>query len=116
MSGGAEAAHDFFGTFAFVPALSDLDKFEGASETCLFPTSPAGYACGMRSDADDYRSSPPPKAPHEWVSGDDPVTGALTAYLTTLCEEAKSIRRCPTIPPRRLTADAGKLQTATSRL
>jgi hypothetical protein len=29
------------------------------------------------------------KPPEEWVSGDEPMTGAQPSYLTTLCEEAK---------------------------
>jgi len=29
------------------------------------------------------------KPPEEWVSGDEPMTGAQASYLTTLCEEAK---------------------------
>ena len=29
------------------------------------------------------------KPPEDWVSGDDPMTGAQASYLTTLCEEAK---------------------------
>ncbi len=28
------------------------------------------------------------KDPDEWVSGDDPMTGAQTSYLKTLCEKA----------------------------
>jgi Protein of unknown function (DUF3072) len=28
------------------------------------------------------------KDPDEWVSGDDPMTGAQAAYLKTLCEQA----------------------------
>lgn len=28
------------------------------------------------------------KAPEDWVSGDDPMTGAQASYLTTLCEQA----------------------------
>jgi hypothetical protein len=28
------------------------------------------------------------KDPDDWVSGDDPMTGAQASYLTTLCEEA----------------------------
>ena len=28
------------------------------------------------------------KDPDEWVSGDDPMTGAQASYLATLCEEA----------------------------
>ncbi len=29
------------------------------------------------------------KPPDEWVSGDEPITGAQASYLTTSCEEAK---------------------------
>jgi hypothetical protein len=29
------------------------------------------------------------KPPDEWVSGNEPMTGAQASYLTTLCEEAK---------------------------
>jgi hypothetical protein len=28
------------------------------------------------------------KDPDDWVSGDDPMTGAQASYLKTLCEEA----------------------------
>ena len=28
------------------------------------------------------------KEPDDWVSGDDPMTGAQASYLKTLCEEA----------------------------
>ena len=28
------------------------------------------------------------KEPDQWVSGDDPMTGAQASYLKTLCEEA----------------------------
>jgi Protein of unknown function (DUF3072) len=28
------------------------------------------------------------KNPDEWVSGDDPMTGAQSSYLKTLCEQA----------------------------
>ena len=28
------------------------------------------------------------KDPDDWVSGDEPMTGAQASYLTTLCEEA----------------------------
>jgi hypothetical protein len=28
------------------------------------------------------------KNPDEWVSGDDPMTGAQASYLKTLCEQA----------------------------
>lgn len=29
------------------------------------------------------------KPPDDWVSGNEPMTGAQASYLTTLCEEAK---------------------------
>lgn len=29
------------------------------------------------------------KDPEEWVTGDEPMTGAQRSYLKTLCEEAK---------------------------
>jgi hypothetical protein len=28
------------------------------------------------------------KDPDEWISGDDPMTGAQASYLKTLCEQA----------------------------
>ena len=30
------------------------------------------------------------KDPKEWVTGDEPMTGAQRSYLKTLCEEAKA--------------------------
>ena len=38
---------------------------------------------------DDHPPSNAEKDPENWVSGDDPMTGAQASYLTTLCEEAK---------------------------
>ena len=37
---------------------------------------------------DDDPGSNTEKAPDNWVSGDDPMTGAQASYLTTLSEEA----------------------------
>ncbi|MDX3899691.1 MAG: DUF3072 domain-containing protein [Sphingobium sp.] len=37
---------------------------------------------------DEHPGSNTEKDPDDWVSGDDPVTGAQRSYLTTLCEEA----------------------------
>jgi hypothetical protein len=37
---------------------------------------------------DAHPGSNTEKDPEEWVSGDDPMTGAQASYLTTLCEEA----------------------------
>ena len=33
------------------------------------------------------------KDPDEWISGDDPMTGAQASYLKTLCEQAKAPER-----------------------
>jgi len=38
---------------------------------------------------DDHPASNTEKDPDNWVSGDDPMTGAQASYLTTLSEEAK---------------------------
>jgi Protein of unknown function (DUF3072) len=38
---------------------------------------------------DPHPGSNTEKPPEEWVSGDEPMTGAQASYLTTLCEEAK---------------------------
>ena len=46
------------------------------------------------------------KNPDEWVSGDDPMTGAQASYLKTLCEQAG----CPELYNDNLTkAEASKL-------
>ncbi|WCT72231.1 DUF3072 domain-containing protein [Sphingomonas naphthae] len=37
---------------------------------------------------DEHPASNADKAPDNWVSGDDPMTGAQASYLTTLSEEA----------------------------
>lgn len=37
---------------------------------------------------DDHPGSNTEKDPKDWVSGDDPMTGAQASYLTTLSEEA----------------------------
>lgn len=38
---------------------------------------------------DEHPGSNAEKAPEDWVSGDDPMTGAQASYLTTLSEQAK---------------------------
>jgi hypothetical protein len=54
---------------------------------------------------DPHPGSNTEKPPEDWVSGDDPMTGAQASYLTTLCEEAKV-----EAPRRPLTkAEASKL-------
>ncbi len=37
---------------------------------------------------DEHPGSNTEKDPDDWVSGDDPMTGAQASYLTTLYEEA----------------------------
>jgi hypothetical protein len=37
---------------------------------------------------DKHPGSNTEKAPEDWVSGDEPMTGAQASYLTTLSEEA----------------------------
>jgi hypothetical protein len=38
---------------------------------------------------DEHPASNAEKDPEDWVSGDDPMTGAQASYLTTLSEQAK---------------------------
>ena len=38
---------------------------------------------------DEHPASNAEKDPADWVSGDDPMTGAQASYLTTLSEQAK---------------------------
>ena len=52
----------------------------------------------------DHPGSNTEKDPDNWVSGDDPMTGAQASYLATLCEEAGV-----DLPPAGLTkAEASK--------
>ena len=41
------------------------------------------------SKLDEHPGSNTEKDPEDWVSGEDPMTGAQASYLTTLCEQAK---------------------------
>ncbi len=53
---------------------------------------------------EDHPGSNTEKDPDNWVSGDDPMTGAQASYLATLCEEAGE-----DLPPENLNkADASK--------
>jgi hypothetical protein len=42
----------------------------------------------IKQPASDAKPSNLEKDPDDWVSGDDPMTGAQASYLKTLCEEA----------------------------
>jgi hypothetical protein len=53
---------------------------------------------------DDHPDSNTEKDPDQWVSGDEPMTGAQASYLTTLSEEAKA----PPPEPGLTKADASK--------
>jgi hypothetical protein len=46
------------------------------------------------------------KNPDDWVSGDDPMTGAQASYLKTLCEQAGASDAFDETPTR---AEASKL-------
>ncbi|MBB3860724.1 hypothetical protein GGQ88_001993 [Novosphingobium hassiacum] len=53
---------------------------------------------------DEHPGSNTEKSPDNWVSGDDPMTGAQASYLATLSEEAGE-----ELPPENLSkADASK--------
>ncbi len=53
---------------------------------------------------DEHPGSNTEKSPDNWVSGDDPMTGAQASYLATLSEEAGE-----ELPPEDLSkADASK--------
>lgn len=39
-------------------------------------------------DLDQEHPSNREKAPQDWTTGDEPMTGAQASYLKTLCEEA----------------------------
>jgi hypothetical protein len=42
-----------------------------------------------KTDPDAALRSNTRKDPEDWVTGDEPMTGAQASYLRTLCEEAK---------------------------
>lgn len=42
-----------------------------------------------KPDEQDRAPSNLEKDPEDWVTGDEPMTGAQASYLKTLCEEAK---------------------------
>lgn len=50
---------------------------------------------------EEHPGSNTEKNPEDWVSGDDPMTGAQASYLSTLCEEAGE-----ELPPEDLTKAA----------
>ena len=54
---------------------------------------------------DPHPGSNTEKPPEDWVSGDDPMTGAQASYLRTLCEETKV--EAPSTPL--IKAEASKL-------
>jgi hypothetical protein len=69
-------------------SLTRLRNFRSAAALC----SPSVLEAPM-SDLDNPKVNPIPesngrKDPDDWVSGDDPMTGAQASYLKTLSEEA----------------------------
>jgi len=41
----------------------------------------------MTDDPKNHPTGNAEKTPEDWVSGDEPMTGAQASYLQTLCEE-----------------------------
>jgi hypothetical protein len=64
----------------------------------------------------DPRDSNLEKDPEDWVSGDDPMTGAQASSLQTLCEEAgrSASMRCVRKPASRAASEARTGVTWTS--
>jgi len=54
------------------------------------------------------------KPPEEWVTGDEPMTGAQASYLKTLCEEAKESFD-PGLSKAQASARIDELQARTGR-
>ncbi|WP_156433676.1 DUF3072 domain-containing protein, partial [Bradyrhizobium retamae] len=48
------------------------------------------------------------KDPDDWVSGDEPMTGAQASYLKTLCEQAHCAEAFKSYGPKLVTAGIGK--------
>ena len=68
----------------------------------------------MADQTNTNTSSNTEKDPNEWVTGDEPMTGAQQSYLNTLCDEANE-----PFDPNISKADASKrideLQAKTGR-
>lgn len=62
----------------------------------------------------DPRKSNLQKAPEEWVTGDQPMTGAQASYLKTLCEEANEEFN-PRLSKAQASKEIDRLQEATGR-
>lgn len=64
---------------------------------------------------DEHPGSNTEKNPEDWVSGDDPMTGAQGSYLTTLCKKQAKRRRLPTSArPKRQNASICSRRTSVS--
>ena len=48
----------------------------------------AGHSPGMADDPKQQPTGNAEKDPSEWVTGDEPMTGAQASYLKTLSQEA----------------------------
>jgi Protein of unknown function (DUF3072) len=49
---------------------------------------PTNKAANDNPKLDEHPVGNTEKDPDDWVSGDDPMTGAQASYLKTLCEQA----------------------------
>ena len=71
------------------PVLSRVVLY-GHTACCGFPMfNRLGEAMTDKRVAEQSGESNMEKDPKDWVTGDEPMTGAQKSYLKTLCEEAK---------------------------
>jgi hypothetical protein len=80
------------GSFAFQPLFSPEREPSGKIHV-FYPEHMLNKGPAMADQLhnpklDEHPASNAEKDPKNWVSGDDPMTGAQASYLTTLCEEA----------------------------
>jgi hypothetical protein len=62
----------------------DCEQKEHSANACVFATERNVIMSNPKTELTDNTQ----KDPDEWVSGDDPMTGAQASYLKTLCEQA----------------------------
>jgi len=62
----------------------DGEQKEHSANACVVATERNVIMSNPKTELTDNTQ----KDPDEWVSGDDPMTGAQASYLKTLCEQA----------------------------
>jgi len=61
-----------------------FSQLEHLANACVYALSKEPPMTNPKTEPTDNTK----KDPDEWVSGDDPMTGAQASYLKTLCEQA----------------------------